>query len=495
MSRPLPTPSLVVLVGAPASGKSTWAQANFRPEQIVSSDRLRGIVGEHELDLEATVDAFDLLDRVVEMRVSRGLTTVIDTTGVDAERRRRHIEQARVNGLSAVVVRFTTSAAECRRRNRERRHPVPSKALDVMLKAARDVDLSDEPWDLVLEPEPVRMVSQKLHAAAVEYEVSDRTTQPVDLRFGLLVSSFDWSGGVGAMGAQLARIAQDAEAAGFDSLWVMDHMIQIPQVGRAWDPMLESYTTLGFIAHATSTIRLGVLVSAVTFRNIGHLAKIVATLDVLSGGRAITGLGAGNSQREHVAYGWAFPSAPDRLALLEDALQALPLLWGPGSPPFEGGMLSIPDTTSYPRPIQDPMPIIVGGSGERVTLRLAAQYASGCNLFGSADAVAEKVEVLHRHCADLGRDPAEIEITHLGDMLLGSDGAHLADQIEQLRPANSGPDRYAEAVNAGTVDDHEAGFRHLAAAGVQTAIVAVPNVADPTVFPAFAELIARFRTT
>ncbi len=506
MSRPLPTPSLIVLVGAPASGKSTWAEKNFRPEQIISSDQLRGVVGEHELDLAATDDVFDLLDRIVEMRLGRGLTTVIDTTGLDGTRRRSYIERALSKNVHPIAVRFTTTATECRRRNRQRRHPVPSKALETMLKAARAVELSDEGWDLVLEPEPVRMVTAKLHSAASAdhdesgLDRSDRTGsdsegRAANLRFGLLVSSFDWPGGAEAIGPQLSRIARDAEEAGFDSLWVMDHMIQIPQVGRAWDPMLDSYTTLGFLASATRTIRLGVLVSAVTFRNIGHLGKMIATLDVLSGGRAIAGLGAGNSEREHDAYEWAFPAAPARLAMLEDALQALPLLWGPGNPSFVGKTLSIPDTTSYPRPLQDPLPIIVGGSGEQVTLRLAARYASGCNLFGDAASVARKVEVLHRHCGDVGRDPTEIEVTHLGELLLGLDSAHVSDQIERFRPPNVGPDRYASSVNAGTIDDHEAGFRHMADAGVQTAIVSTPNVADPATFPAFAELINRFRSS
>lgn len=491
MSRPLPTPSLVVLVGPPASGKSTWAKENFAAREILSADTIRGVVGEHDLDLAATGDAFEILDRILEMRMGRGLSTVVDTTGLDGVRRQRYLGLAKEFNVTAVAVRFATSAAECRRRNRARVHPVPAKALDTMIKLARDVELDDEDWDLVLEPDPVRSVTARLQDA-VTGQASGENAQVATLDFGLLVSRYDWPGGAEAIGPTLARIARSAEEAGFKSLWVMDHMIQIPQVGAVWEPMLDSYTTMGFLASTTTRIRLGVLVSAVTFRNIGHLAKMIATLDVLSSGRAIAGIGAANSQREHDAYGWSFASAPDRLARLEDALQALPLLWGPGSPSYEGQTMSIPEAIGYPRPLQDPLPIIVGGSGERVTLRLAAQYASGCNLFGNVATVRSRVESLRRHCIDVGRDPEDIEVTHLGEVLVGADRTDLDAQIDRLRPANIGPQRYGEQVNAGTVDDHEAGFRALSAAGVHTAIVSTPDLTDPSVFPVFADLISRF---
>lgn len=494
-SRPLPTPSLVVLIGPPASGKSTWAAEQFDAQQIVCADTLRGVVGEHELDLGATDDAFELLDRIVELRLARGLTTVVDTTGLDASRRRGYLDLARREGVTAVAVRFVTSAAECKRRNRTRDHPVPVKALDTMIRKARSIDVTDEGWDVVLEPEPVRMVSPKLVGAASQSAASEPSAEPSALRFGLLLSGFDWPGGNESIATTLTRIATDAESAGFDSLWVMDHLIQIPQVGSRWDPMLESYTTLAFMAAATTRIRLGVLVSAVTLRNVGHLAKLIATLDVLSGGRAIAGLGAGNSEDEHQAYGIRFPPPAERLAMLEDALRVLPLLLGPGGPAFEGRTTTIPEAVGYPRPLQDHVPIVVGGSGERVTLRLAAQYADGCNLFGDAATVAKKVAVLRGHCVDAGRDPDDVVVTHLGTLLVGSDGSDLRARIERLRPSNTGPDRFAAQANAGTIDDHEAAFRGLARAGVQTAIVSTPDVAGPDVFAPFAELIERFRTT
>lgn len=493
-TRPIPTPSLVVLVGPPASGKSTWARENFRPEQVVSADDLRGVVGEHELDLSATDDAFDLLDRIVEARLGRGLTTVIDTTGLDAPRRASYLAAARRAEVTAIAVRFTTSGAECKRRNRERPHPVPARALDQMIKKARAVELDHEEWDLVIEPEPVRSVTAKL-ASALPKQAEPRPAERAartGLRFGLLVSSFDWDGGSEAIPQTLADIARDAERAGFESLWVMDHLIQIPQVGRAWDPMLESYATLAHVAAVTTHIKLGVLVSPVTFRHVAHLAKLVATLDVLSGGRAIVGLGAGSSEREHAALGIPFGAVSERFALLEDTLRALPVLLGPGAPRIEGDVVTIPEAGLYPRPIQDRVPIVVGGSGEQTTLRLAAQYADGCNLFGDPATVKRKVERLREHCLDVGRDPSEVEVTHLGGVLVARDTGDLRERIDRLRPADVGPDRFAERVNAGTIDDHEAGFRRLVDAGVDTAIVSVVGLGEQGSLSPFRELVERF---
>ena len=492
-SRPIPSPSLVVLVGPPASGKSTWASENFRPEQVVSADVLRGIVGEHQLDLSASDDAFELLDRIVEARLGRGLTTVIDTTGLDEGRRRSYLATARTAGVTAVVIRFVTSAAECKRRNRERQHPVPVKAIDQMVKKARAVDLDGEGWDLLIEPEPVRTVTKKL-ARLVHDDQLDSSLPSADrsgLRVGLMISSFDWDSGTEAIGPTLRRIAREAEDAGIDSLWVMDHLIQIPQVGRAWDPMLESYATLAHLAAVTDRIRLGVLVSPVTFRHVAHLAKLVATLDVLSGGRAMVGLGAGSSEHEHRVLGIPFGSVKERLRLLEDTARALPVLLGPGGPAFNSGSIELPETALYPRPIQDRIPIIIGGSGEEVTLRIAAEFGDGCNLFGDVETVRRKVDRLHEHCRDVERDPADVEVTHLGTALIGADTADLRKRIDRLRPADIGPDRFAERVNAGTVDDHFAALHDLAAVGVQTAILSLPDVAAPGALSVLATLLDR----
>lgn len=488
---PIPTPSLVVLVGPPASGKSTWAAANFRPEQVVCADTLRGVVGEHELDLAATDDAFELLDRIVTARLGRGLTTVVDTTGLDVGRRRSYLAAARSNGASAVVVRFETSAAECKRRNRERAHPVPAKALDTMVRKAREVDVEAEGWDLVLTPQPVRTVTKKL-APAVAAESADSATARSALRFGLLVSGFTWAQEPGDLADGVARIGRDAEEAGFESIWFMDHLVQIPQAGRAWDSMPDPFACLAAVAAATSTIRLGVLVSPVTFRPVAVLAKQLATLDVLSGGRVIAGIGAGSSASEHEALGLSFGSAAERLALLRDTVSALRALLGPGGAAYSGPVLQLPSTGLYPRPLQERMPILVGGSGERVTLRIAAEMADACNLFGDHRTVERRIAALRAHCADVGRDPLEVEVTHLGSMLLAADAADLRERIERSRPANLGPDAFAERANAGTIADHHAGFIRLAHAGVDTAIVDVADVGWSGALDPFRALIDRF---
>ena len=189
----------------------------------------------------------------------------------------------------------------------------------------------------------------------------------------------------------------------------MDHFRQIPMFGGAWQDMLESWTTLAFLAGVTERVRLGTLVTGITYRNVAHLGKIAATLDVLSGGRAMCGLGLGWFAEEHRAYGWTFPPTAERYALLEDALQVLPLLWGKGSPAFEGRAIEVPEAMGYPRPLQERIPILVGGNGERRTLRLAARYADACNVIGEVDVVARKVAALHaalRRRSD--RDPAEV---------------------------------------------------------------------------------------
>lgn len=367
----LPVPTLVVLVGPSASGKSTWAAAQFAPDEIVSSDRLRGVVGHGEDDLEATADAFALLDTIVERRLARGLTTVIDTLGLDDDRRRQHREAAAAHGVPCVVVGFDVDPDDCRARNRAAPRPLPATAITQQLArwtAVRAV-LDHEGFERVLRPEPVRHVAPHLATSAPLVASGDE--RPTGLRVGLHISAFPWEDVAGGLRSTVVA----AERAGFDSIWVMDHVRQIPQVGRDWDPMLESGTALAWIAAHTHRATIGALVSAVTLRPVPLLAKMIATLDVLSGGRARCGIGLGWYERELEAYGLDFPSVGDRYALLEDALLALPRFWGPGAKPFDGQVLHVPETICYPRPLQAHIPIVVGGGGERRTLRLAARHA------------------------------------------------------------------------------------------------------------------------
>jgi alkanesulfonate monooxygenase SsuD/methylene tetrahydromethanopterin reductase-like flavin-dependent oxidoreductase (luciferase family) len=233
-----------------------------------------------------------------------------------------------------------------------------------------------------------------------------------------------------------------------------------------------------------------VLVTGVTYRNPAHLAKIVATLDVLSGGRAVCGLGAAWFEREHTAYGWAFPSARERLDLLEDALRLLPLMWGKGSPSFDGRAISVPEAMSYPRPLQDKIPIVVGGSGEKRTLKLVAQYADGCNFFGGPENVANKLEVLKSHCAVVGRNPAEIEVTHLSSAIVAPSHKELRDKLDTRRRGQQRRAELAGRLGAGIVSEQVERYSALQRSGVETAIVALPGV-DEAALAGFSEVISQ----
>lgn len=488
----LPTRALVVLVGPSGSGKSHWAGRQFEAGQIVSSDALRSLVGEGPHDQRAGTDAFDLLDVVVDRRLRRGLLTVVDSLALDGDRRRGYIEVARRLAVPCHAVAFDVDAATCRQRNRGRDRPVPSKVLSAQLRTWSDVRdrLTDEGFDAVHAPGDVAIVPRALldtPAAAAR-----QRQEAVPMRFGLQISAFQWPDRPHGTADRLATIARAAEEAGFASVWVMDHVIQVPQVGREWEDILDSYTTLGYLAAVTRSCRLGVLVTAITFRNVSHLAKIVATVDVLSGGRAVCGLGAAWFAREHAAYGWTLPPAGERLALLEEALQLLPLLWGPGAPVFDGELLGRREAICYPRPMQEHVPILVGGGGERRTLRLVAEHADACNVMGEPDTVRRKVTVLADHCRAVGRDPSEVEVTHLSPLLVGRGHDDVIARVDALRGRTGSRAAAMERLTAGTVEEHIGRFRLLADAGVQHAIVSPADLVDVEAVERFAPIIAAF---
>jgi F420-dependent oxidoreductase-like protein len=459
----LPSNALVVLVGPPCSGKTTWAAASFPAHQVVSSDELRAVVGEGEHDQRASRDAFAVLDLVVERRLRRRLLTVVDSMALDAKRRKAYRAAAADAGVPCIAITFPIDAIECRTRNARRDRPVPAAVLASTLRTFEVVStrLRDEGYAAVHDVGDVVVVAPDLVDAPLAR--SRQEEDPVTLEFGLQVPRFTWPGGPAELADRLGAVAESAERAGFTSLWVMDHFVQIPFAGRHWEDMLESYTTLGWLAARTSRLRLGAMVTGVTYRNIAHLAKIVATLDVLSGGRAMCGVGAAWFEREHRAYGWRFPPVAERYAMLEDALELLPVMWGKGAPSFSGRTIEVAEAICYPRPLQERVPILVGGSGERRTLRLVAQYADACNLFGDPDTVRHKVEVLHGHCADVGRDPEEVRVTHLS------------------------------VADAPSVDDHIGRYRQYADAGVQEAIVSFPDLSTTDPVESFAEVIDVFR--
>jgi F420-dependent oxidoreductase-like protein len=474
----LPDPCLVVLVGAAGAGKTTWATARFGGWRVVSSDALRALVGLHEHDQRASKDAFDLLEQIADARLRRGFTTVLDTVGVDPKRRAGWIRLARKRGVPVHAIVLAVSERDVRARNRGRARPVPSSIVTGQLRAVTEsaAALPDEDFDGVhhvtdddtVELVPARFLSAPASAAA-------QKEAPVPLSFALHLGRFAWPGGGPQLAGNLRRVAMAAEDAGFDAISVMDHVVQIPTVGPEWEDIPESTTALAYLAGVTSRVRLGALVNGVTYRQIAQLGKQVATLDVLSGGRAFCGLGLAWHQREHDLYGWTFPPVARRYEQLEDALELLPLLWGPGSPRFEGRTVTVPEAVCYPRPLQERVPILVGGSGERRTLRLVARHADACNLFGDPDAIRHKIGVLHAHCRAEGRDPAEITVTQLAEAAVMATGG----------------DRYAPVV--GTVDEQVGRYRELADAGVQQVFVALHEDGTAEQVARFAEVIAAFR--
>jgi F420-dependent oxidoreductase-like protein len=246
------------------------------------------------------------------------------------------------------------------------------------------------------------------------------------MELGIHFANFTLPGGPEAIGPVLGRTAQAAEAGGCAAFTLMDHYFQMEEIADRHDPMLEGYTALGFLAGRTERMTLGLLVTGVTYRHPGLLAKIVTTLDVVSGGRAQLGIGAAWYEREHLGLGIPFPPLSERFERLEESLQICHQMWSDDEGPFVGTHFQLSETICSPRPVSSPRPrILIGGSGEQKTLRLVARYADACNLFATEPAeVAHKLEVLDRHCADEQRDPATISRTILGmaDPLADVDG-------------------------------------------------------------------------
>jgi F420-dependent oxidoreductase-like protein len=291
------------------------------------------------------------------------------------------------------------------------------------------------------------------------------------MHIGVQLPSFTWPGGAGAIRGKLSEIAREADAAGFHSLWVMDHFFQIPIVGPAEQEMLEGYSALSYLAGVTERVKLGTLVTGVTYRHPGVLAKTVTTLDVLSGGRAYLGIGAAWFDREHAGLGVSFPPLGERFERLEETLQIVKQFWSGAARPYEGRHYQLAETLNVPPAITTPHPpIMIGGIGEKKTLRLVAQYADACNLFAfiGRDALRHKLDVLKRHCDDVGRPYGEIEKSVLGTVRLDKQSA--GDVVEKCR--------------------------ELAALGIQHVIYSFPDVHEITplrtfakeVIPAVAEL-------
>lgn len=270
------------------------------------------------------------------------------------------------------------------------------------------------------------------------------------MHFSTHVYNFTLPGEPHSLGPTLAETARVAEQSGASAVTLMDHWFQMETVGKSEDPMLEGYTSLGYLAGITERVKLGLLVTGVTYRHPGLLAKIVTTLDVLSGGRAILGLGAAWYEREHHGLGVPYPALGERFERLEETLQIVHQMWSDDDGPYEGKHYQLAETICRPAPIQEPHPpIMIGGMGEKKTLRLVAQYADACNLFpAGVDVIRHKLEVLDRHCADADRDPSTIRRTLQGpgdavkhpDRFLEEMEAYAALGIESVSVMPHGPD-------------------------------------------------------
>jgi len=254
------------------------------------------------------------------------------------------------------------------------------------------------------------------------------------MKVGLHISDFTWDGGAPELRFRLAEIAQRAELAGVDRISVMDHVWQIGHLGPPEHEMLEAYTALGWLAAKTERVKLLTMVTAVVYREPGLLAKAVSTLDVLSGGRAILGIGAAWNEDEARGLGLLFPPTAERFERLEEAILIVKQMWSDDDGPFDGKHYHLARTLNSPQPLARPRPpILIGGSGEKKTLRLVAKYADSCNINVLDPALAaHKLEVLRQHCADLGRNYDEIEKTAQTRFNLGENGEHVQQTIERL---------------------------------------------------------------
>jgi F420-dependent oxidoreductase-like protein len=270
----------------------------------------------------------------------------------------------------------------------------------------------------------------------------------------------------------LKKLITKAENSGFDSFWVMDHFHQIQFVGRPEEPMLEGWTVISMLAAITTKIKLGTLVTGIIYRYPSVLAKIAATLDVLSKGRLFMGIGAAWNEQESLAYGISFPSNQERLLMLDEAIQVIRKMWTDEPyASFNGKYYQIRNAYCNPKPIQKPSPpILVGGSGERKTLKIVAKYADACNLFGSPETVKKKLDILKEHCKSVGRDYSSILKTKLC-VIIVDDNNDMA--INRVRKTFGGmPEEHVkEFVIYGTPEDVSRQIETLEQVGIQYLIV------------------------
>jgi F420-dependent oxidoreductase-like protein len=276
----------------------------------------------------------------------------------------------------------------------------------------------------------------------------------------------------------IAGIARTAETSGFNAITVMDHFHQIPPVGDRTLNMFDGNTMLAALAARTERANLGLLVGGVMYRNPALLAKITTGIDVISGGRAFLGVGAAWFEEEHLAYGFDFPSLGRRFEHLEDALNIARAMFTSPESSHEGTHHSIKDALNIPQPIRGDIPIVVGGSGERKTLRLVAKYADGCNVMGDVEKVRHLMGVLEGHCEDVGRDPSEITRTRLASIYIGTTQEDAMRRVEEAKADGSLPERRIPMVIAGGPDEIAEQLGAFTEAGIQGFTISLPDASD-----------------
>ncbi|HEX6585090.1 MAG TPA: TIGR03560 family F420-dependent LLM class oxidoreductase [Thermoleophilaceae bacterium] len=297
------------------------------------------------------------------------------------------------------------------------------------------------------------------------------------IRLGLQIPNFNFPGvSEEDLFERLSEIATTAESSGFDTVLVMDHLHQIRGVGPPENWMLEGNTILPALAARTNSVNLSLLVGAVTYRNPALHAKITTTLDVISGGRAIHGIGAGWNVEEATAYGYEFPSLGERFERLEDHLNIARAMFTEEQATYEGKHHSVHEAFNNPKPIRGDIPIMIGGSGERKTLRMVAQYADASNFFGDADRMRHLIGVLEGHCERLDRDPAEIAKTRLGSVIIAPTQEEADAKLDNLAQRTRMPPERLATVLAGDPDTVLEKASELLDAGLDALIFNSPDV-------------------
>jgi F420-dependent oxidoreductase-like protein len=276
---------------------------------------------------------------------------------------------------------------------------------------------------------------------------------------------------------KLIDICTTAEQSGFSSVSLMDHLYQIGPVGPPENWMFEGSTMLAAIAARTERLTLGLLVGSVTYRNPALAAKITTTVDIISGGRAWHGIGAGWFEQEHIGYGYEFPPLKTRFEMLEEHLQIVRSMFTQPTTSFEGQHFTAHEAFNNPKPIRGDIPILIGGSGERKTLRMVAQYADACNVFGDAERAKHLFGVLDGHCETVGRDPSEITKTAMSPVLIAPTHEDVERKLEAARAAGVPADRLA-TIAKGDPDTIGEWAQGLADAGVEGLTLSMPDVED-----------------